>query len=155
MKSESKIPIYYSFIFLILIISSVLTLFLPYRIVVQHLYLDPYTSVSSGFQFILPYGAILLMIITGVFAVFSRKKVGLIMSLIFLGLYTLYMLFLYAALNFILSLGSPPSTADAGLGYYLLVGISIIFILLMIITYKKNIAIVTRKMPQKDLLDDF
>jgi hypothetical protein len=160
MKIERRIPVYILVIYLILILSGILSLFLPYRIIIQEVYFGPtlkpsFSQIFNGFQFKLTYGAIVLMIITSVLVVFSRRKVGMILSLIFLGFYMLYVLFLYAALNFILSLRSPPSKADAGLGYYLLLGISIIFILLTIITYKKRKAIVTRKLPQQDLLDDF
>lgn len=159
MKGESKAPIYFKFIYLILIISGVLSLFLPYRIIVYQVYVGPSLIPSiyqnfSGLHFKLTYGAIFLMILTAVFAVFSRKKSGMILSLIFLGFYMLYVLFLYFVLNFILSIGNPPPKADAGFGYYLLVIISILFTIITIIVFRITNYSVSKKTYYNDLLDN-
>jgi len=162
---ESKLPTYYKGIFLSLILLSILTFFFPYKIINEIAgyqtnilgfsnYHEAKTRIINGFEFPLNYIGIFLMVLCAVLILFVSNRIAKILALVFSGILGVYMLFLFAALDFVISIFGPPVEASVGFGYYLWLIVSIIFISMIIISYRKSITFHSKKIVQQDLLDD-
>lgn len=153
-------------IYLSLIVASVFTFFLPYR--VKHSYGGNYTGLFgnvlnssysvekiSGFEFYLPLISIIFLVTIALLILYSGKKSLKIIASVLLFFYLLFLLFLYVTLTFHLNFSNQRIEVKVGIGYVLLVIFSILFIFQSLVVIVKTWS--GEKPPigaLSDLLDD-
>lgn len=164
-EEVNKSQNYFKAIYLSLILLCILCLFFPFKIIheIPGYYMNilgfrNYHSGSVrtviGFKFPPAYGALVLMLITSALALYSKKKVGRILSLVLLGIYLIYLLIVHAAINFKFNLFGPSIKIEIGFGFYILLIVSALFTILSIVTFIKTQGLKPKNEFQEDLLDD-
>lgn len=153
-------------VFLILFVLMVLTFFLPFKIIETiggtqrnifgfSNYVNPSTKNLNGFEFPVSYFVFIFVPLAASLILFSTKKAAKIIGLIAAILHMIFMALLFFAINFHLHLFGPKSIVKVGIGYYFLLGFSLLFIIQVIITFRTGILANEKSLPKEDLLDDF
>lgn len=153
-------------VFLVLFVLMVFSFLLPFKIIETiggihrnifgfSNYVNPSSKILNGFEFPVSYFAFLFVPLAVSLIVFSVKKSAKIIGLIVAILHMIFMVFLYFAINFHLNFFGPKTIVKAGIGYYLLSGLSVLFLIQIILTFRTVISTNKKPLLKEDLLDDF
>jgi hypothetical protein len=155
----------YAFWYVLIGVLLILTLFLPFRINVveagSYVGLFGHTlngtgsrKVISGFNLLVPFIPIGIYLVTTLFMIFSKGKVGKVFALIFSFFHLWSLLVVWFFTSFSLSF-SGRFKAITGTGYYIMVFLSLIFIVIVCVnvakTWKGNSEVLNLN---QDLLDN-
>lgn len=165
-KQQSIIKTY-TFWYVLIGVLVVLSLFLPFRInVINAGYSTNFIGGSSynnyskeilngfGLKFF-PFIPIAIYLITTLFISFSKGKVTKVFALVFSFFLILSLMLLLIATTFTLNFGGARMMVTTGIGYYVMVTLCIIFIVIVCVnvakTWKGNSEVLN---PNQDLLDN-
>ena len=138
----------YTFWYVLIGVLLILTLFLPFRINVveagSYVGLFGHTrngtgsrKVISGFDLVVPFIPIGIYLVTTLFMIFSKGKVGKVFALIFSFFHLWSLLVVWFFTTFSLSF-SGRFKAITGTGYYIMVFLSLIFIVIVCVNVAKT-----------------
>lgn len=153
-------------VYLILLVLMILCFFFPFKIIETvggvhtnlfgfNSYVTPSRKIVNGFEFPLSYFTFLFIPLAVSLIVFSSKKAAKIIGLIVAISHMLFMVFLYFAINFNLNLFGPKLIVTVGIGYFFLLGLSVLFLIQIIVTLRNSLLVNVKPLPLEDLLDDF
>lgn len=153
-------------VFLIIFLLVICSFFFPYKIVEtvggvhatifgSSNYVNPSRKIFSGFDIPFCYLTLLFVGLIACLLVFYKNRAVKIIALVITFMYVLYLFILYFGLTFSLNLFGPQTITKAGIGYYILLMLSVLFIIQVILTFIKSYNGSNKKELEVDLLDDY
>lgn len=165
MNSHNKVSLLRDkIVFLAIVIFAVLSFTLPFRIVKTfensiingNIASTSETEILSGFDIPIVFLSVVFLAGIALMILYSAYKAIKVIALISLLIYLFSIGILYFGLTFNLNFFGPPKTVLAGLGYYILAFLSLIFSIQVILTTRKTWNFKKKENSDRDdLLDHF